>query len=132
MNRNIHNGNIRIDLTAKAQRLGLCPNRRDVMVQMEQPLVHEVIALLQRTETAHSTNAGQHWIDRLDAFLEQARNELLKAPAGSRSFDVDIAVPHHAVGLPKPLFVGVHAELEQQFGKQTLVFSLPGYKPLAA
>ncbi|OLO06698.1 hypothetical protein BTW08_16240 [Salinicola sp. MH3R3-1] len=132
MNRNTHNPNVRIDLTFKAQRLGLCPDRRDVMVQMEQPLINEVVALFETAGTSHSALEGLHWVERLDAFLEQAREELTKAPAGSRSLDFDIAAPHRTGGLLLPLFVGVHVELEHQLGKQTMVFSLSGHDRLAA
>ncbi len=132
MNRNTHNANVRIDLTAKAQRLGLCPDRRDVMVQMEQPLINEVVALFETAGTSHSALNNLHWIERLDAFLAQARDELIKAPAGSRSLDLDIPAPHRTGGLLLPLFVGVHVELEHQLGKQALVFSLSGRDRLAA
>jgi hypothetical protein len=126
MNRNTHNANVRIDLTLKAQRLGLCPDRRDVMVQMEQPLINEVVALFETAGKSHSALDNLHWTERLDAFLVQTRDELSKAPAGSRSHDFDIAAPHRTGALLLPLYVGVHVELEHHFDKQTLVFSLPG------
>lgn len=114
MKRDSNNANIRIDLTAKAQRLGLCPNRGDVMVQMEQPLINEAVALY---ETVGSTRK-LHWIECLDAFMNQARQELAQAPAGSRSFNFNIAMPHRCVE------VHVEVEQQQQLRKNLLVFSL--------
>ncbi|REC93379.1 hypothetical protein [Kushneria indalinina] len=132
MNRNTQNAMIRIDLTLKAQRIGLCPNRRDVMVMMEQPLINEVAMLYETAGISHPVLDDLHWTERLDAFMEQAYQELEKAPNGSRSFDFDIAAPHRTGALLLPLHVGVHVEIEHHFGKQALVFSLSGRDRLAA
>lgn len=114
MERLSHKAKVRINLTAKAQRLGLCPNRHDVMVQMEQSLMNEVVALY---ETAGTTRK-LHWIECLNEFMTQARRELSKAPTGSRSFDFNIETSHR--------YTDVHVEIEELFEKQTLVFSLAG------
>lgn len=132
MYRSTYNNNVRIDLTLKAQRFGLCPDRKDVMVQMEQPLINEVVALYTTAGMNHPSLTDLHWTERLDAFMQQAREELVKAPAGSRSFDFDIAAPHRTGALLLPLHVNVHVELEYSFGKRTLVFSLPGSDRLVA
>ena len=125
---NTYNNNVRIDLTLKAQRFGLCPDRKDVMVQMEQPLINEVVALFTTAGMNHPSLTDLHWTER----LEQDQEALAKAPAGSRSFDFDIAAPHRTGALLLPLHVNVHIELEYVLGKQTMVFSLPGSDRLVA
>lgn len=94
MNRTTYTPNVRIDLTLIAQRFGLCP-----YLQMEQPLVNEVVALYISAGTNHPVLENLHWTERLDAFMEQARLELAKVPAGSRSHDFDVAAPHRTGAL---------------------------------
>lgn len=60
MNRNTHNANVRIDLTLKAQRLGLCPDRRDVMVQMPEEV----------TNPPATSVEGFDSVDALDDFID--------------------------------------------------------------
>ncbi|WP_110689414.1 hypothetical protein [Salinicola endophyticus] len=126
------NATIRIDLTAKAQRLGLCPERHDVMVQMEQPLINEVAALFDSAASLHPALDQLHWIERLDAFLTEARQKLADAPSGARAFDFEVCAPHRSGALLLPLGVEVHAEIERLYDKHVLVFSLRGRDRLAA
>lgn len=117
--------NVRIDVTAKAQRRGLCPARRDVMVMMDQPLMNEVARL------NNDVLSTPHWLDRLDAFIDHARDRLAAAPKGCRSFDFDItATP--GIGERQPLRIEIHVEIERCWNKHALVFSLAGRQRLAA
>nr|WP_298411704.1 hypothetical protein [uncultured Halomonas sp.] len=124
MNRTIFYANIRIDVTAKAQCLGLCPMRHDVMVLIEQPLMNDV-ALLTDAPVAHDVQGKLHWMKRLDTFIDQVRVELGKAPDGCRSFDFEITASSSRR-------LGIHAEIEKRFNKHILVFSLAGRGCLAA
>ena len=123
--------NICIDVTTKAQCRGFCPARRDVMVMMEQPLINEV-AMLADAPVANDVLANLYWLDRLDAFIDQAREQLIAAPDGCRSFDFDITAMSSTGDLRQPLRLDIHAEIEKRFNKHTLVFSLAGYHCLAA
>lgn len=124
--------NIRLDVTTKAQYRGLCPpERHDVMVMMEQPLMQEV-AMLTDTAVANDVLAHLHWLDRLDTFIDQAREQLAVAPEGSRSFDFDITAIPSTGDMRQPLSLKIHAEIERCLNKQALVFSLARHRFLAA
>ncbi|WP_298838796.1 hypothetical protein [uncultured Salinicola sp.] len=123
--------NIRIDVTTKAQCRGLCPQRRDVMVMMEQPLINEV-AMLVDAPVHDDILLTLHWLDRLDAFIDQAREGLAAAPEGSRSFDFDITAIPSTGDWRQPLRLEIHAEIERRWNKHALVFSLAGRQSLAA
>lgn len=131
MNRTINHSPIRIDVTTKAQCRGLCPERRDVMVQMEQGLMNEV-AMLTETAATNDVMANLHWLDRLDAFIDQVRVELTKAPAGCRSFDFDITALPSTGEFRQPLRLEVHAEIETFLNKHALVLTLADRHSLVA
>lgn len=123
--------NIRLDVTTKAQYRGLCPERHDVMVMMEQPLMNEV-AMLTDTAVTNDVLAHLHWLDRLDTFIDQAREQLAVAPVGSRSFDFDITAIPSTGDMQQRLSLKIHAELEHCLNKQALVFSLAERRHLVA
>lgn len=123
--------NIRLDVTTKAQYRGLCPERHDVMVMIEQPLMQEVV-MLADAAMAHDVLVHLHWLERLDAFIDQAREQLAVAPVGCRSFDFDITAIPSTGDMRQPLSLKVHAELERCLDKQALVFSLARHRYLAA
>ena len=131
MNRTINPSPIRIDITTKAQCRGLCPERRDVMVQLEQALMNEV-AMLTETAAANDVMASLHWLERLDAFIDQVRVALAKAPDGCRSFDFDITALPSTGDFRQPLRLEIHAEIETFLNKHALVLSLAGHQRLVA
>lgn len=113
-----------LDVTAKAQRLGLCPSdRRDMSVQLAQPLVNEAVKLSE-ADSANDGVADLHWLDRLDGFLDQAREQLAKAPPGCRSFDFEVVAIPSGEDLLQPLRLGIHVEVARRWRKHVLLFSL--------
>lgn len=120
----------RIDITTKAQHRGLCPTSNQARVLMEKSLVDEVAILGNSTPTN-----GVFWLERLDAFIDQAREQLSNAPSGCRSFSFNVwSLPtaNATAAFTQSLYVPVQAEIEYDDGTSSLVFSSVGRQSAAA
>ncbi|QEA38659.1 hypothetical protein FGL86_05945 [Pistricoccus aurantiacus] len=131
MNRNSLNGNVHINITTRAQHRGLCPARRDMMVLMERALFNEVL-LRMGAPTSSDGIASQHWLDRLDAFVDQLRVELATAPDGCCSHNVAIATSQRTEVSHRARYLDVHVRVHRLFNKHVLAFSLAKPTRLAA
>lgn len=131
MNRNSLNGCIYVDIATRARYLGLCPDRRDRMVWMDEPLFNEVIQHMDAA-IADGVITTQHWANRLDAFIDQVRVELFKAPKGCRSLYVAIATSQRTEVSHRARYLDVHMRVHRLFNKHVLALSLAKPTRLAA
>lgn len=131
MNRNSLSGSIYVDITTRARYLGLCPDRRDRMVWMDEPLFNEVIQHMDAA-IADGVITTQHWANRLDAFIDQVRVELFKAPKGCRSLYVAIATSRSTKIPFHPHRLSAQAVTERYLDKHVLALLLAKPTRLAA